>query len=88
MGKQKKLKENRNSKQEILNEEDSRILDEIMDIDQEYFLKNPTATFYYRPLLSGEIFGKFLTVEKRKKVVVLVQQIAPGLRIRIPMTKE
>jgi len=48
--------------------------------DRQFFLQNPTAQSFERQCFAGEFGGNYINIEG-----VLVRQIVPGLRIRLPI---
>ena len=54
--------------------------DELQALDRQFFLQNPTAQCFERQYVAGEFGGNYIDIEG-----VLVRQIVPGLRIRIPI---
>ena len=54
--------------------------DELQALDRQFFLQNPTARSFERQYVAGEFGSNYIDIEG-----VLVRQIVPGLRIRIPI---
>jgi len=48
--------------------------------DRQFFLQNPTAQSFQRQYVAGEFGRNYIDIES-----VLVKQIKPGLRIRLPI---
>jgi len=58
----------------------SMTFDELQKLDRQFFLEHPTAQYFERQYVAGEFGGNYIDIES-----VLVKQIKPGLRIRLPI---
>ena len=54
--------------------------DELQKLDRQFFLEHPTARSFERQYVAGEFGRNYIDIES-----VLVKQIKPGLRIRLPI---
>jgi len=54
--------------------------DEMKEMDRQFFLEHPKAQCFERQYFAGEFGGNYINIES-----VLVRQIKPGLRIRLPI---
>jgi hypothetical protein len=61
----------------------AELVDRAMERDRTYFAANPDEEWYVRPALVGE-WGAYFGIHAP---FVLVRQIAPGLRLRQPVSE-
>ena len=61
-------------------EKRSITFDEMKELDRQFFLEHPTAQYFERQYVAGEFGDNHINIES-----VLVKQIKPGLRIRLPI---
>jgi hypothetical protein len=61
-----------------------RIIDEVCADDRRYFEARPDETERIRPYVDGELWPHFPPLGVY--VMIVVQQVAPGVRARIPIT--
>ena len=61
-------------------EKRSITFDEMKELDRQFFLEHPTARSFERQYVAGEFGRNYIDIES-----VLVKQIKPGLRIRLPI---
>ena len=61
-------------------EKRSITFDEMKELDRQFFLEHPTAQCFERQYFAGEFGRNYIDIKS-----VLVRQIKPGLRIRLPI---
>ena len=57
------------------------LIDKVMDRDREYFRRNPGERVYVRPYVPGELWPLRYEAD-----FVEVEQVAPGVRLRRPVS--